>query len=231
MLYVSLDELDDILKLSPFWSKKVCSLARFKREDFHGDPTLDLIESVKNTVQKHLGRRPQGDVRVLANFRYFNFNMNPLMTYYCFDTSGEKVEAILAEVNNTPWNERHAYVLDVAKDKKQHRAAFDKAFTVSPFNSLDMSYHWNSTTPAQSLHLHIETIQNKVTITDATLRLKREPISKASLNLILLRYPFMTLKVFVAIYWQALCLFVKGVPFLGKNTISGIHQETGTRES
>ncbi|WP_086933547.1 DUF1365 domain-containing protein [Agarilytica rhodophyticola] len=232
MLYVSLDELDDVLKLSPLWSKSAFGVARFKREDFHGDPKRDLSDCVKQTVADKLGREVTGDVRVLANFRYFNFNMNPLTTYYCFDESGENLQAILAEVNNTPWNERHAYVLDMSWENRRQRVFFDKVFTVSPFNPLDMHYQWKSTTPDQLLHLHIDTVQNNQRITDATLRLKREPITKASLNLILLRYPLMTLKVFTAIYWQAFCLFIKGVPFLGKNAMSGIHkkEQTGTRE-
>lgn len=223
MMYLSLEELEDVLKLSLFWSTSPLSLARFKREDFHGDPKINLSEAVKRTVEQELGKRPEGEVRVLANLRYFGFNMNPLVTYYCFDKSGERVDAILAEVTNTPWNERRAYVLRCDPDKAKQKIDFEKDFTVSPFNTVDMQYRWLSSLPSEKLFLHIDTMKNKNKITDATLHLKREPITRQSLHKILLRYPFMTVGVAVGIYWQALRLFLRGVPFLGKNRVS--HQK------
>jgi len=177
---------------------------------------LDLKDAVKNTVEKSLGWRPSGDICMLANFRYFGFNINPLATYYCFDESGENLQAIVAEVNNTPWNERRAYVLE-CKGTPRQVITFEKDFTVSPFNPLNMVYRWRSTIPAATLQLHIDTIQNEKRVTDATLGLNRESIGAKELNLILLRFPFMTLKVFLGIYWQALRLYMKGVPFLGRD--------------
>lgn len=217
MMYTSLAELDRVLSMSPLWSASRFTPASFRRRDFHGDPRVDIREAVVGTVEESLGWRPRGDICVLANWRYFGFNMNPLTTYYCFDTDGDNVEAILAEVNNTPWNQRRAYVLDCKSDSRKQDIVFDKDFTVSPFNSLDMQYHWRSCTPGESLLIHIDTLQSGAKITDATLCLRRQPLSKARLNLVLLQYPMITLKVLVAIYWQALRLFFKGVPFLGKD--------------
>lgn len=242
MMYLCLNELDDVLQKSVLWSKNRFSLARFKREDFHGDPSLDLEDAVMRTIERELGFRPKGDVCVLANMRYFGFNMNPLCTYYCFDEAGEKVEAILAEVTNTPWHERRAYALDcraalVAEDdsakrytkleKRWQAIEFEKDFTVSPFNPIDMKYSWRSSTPSKRLNLHIDTAQGGRKITDATLRLEREDISTKSLRSVVISYPFMTIKVALAIYWQALMLFCKGVPFLGKDKVhSSEHSES-----
>ncbi len=234
MMYLCLSELQDVLKMSPLWSTKRFSIARFKREDFHGDPKDDLDDAVKRTVEKVVGVRPKGDVCVLANLRYFGFNMNPLCTYYCFDESGEHVVAILAEVTNTPWHERRAYVLDCREDqqtkhrfKKWQSLTFDKDFTVSPFNPLDMQYSWRSSTPSQRLNVHIETAREGKKVTDATLRLQREEINAKNLSRIVLSFPFMTFKVALAIYWQALLLAIKGVPFLGKDKMG----ESGAKDA
>ncbi len=217
LVYLNLKEIDQFLSLSRWWSKGRWGVARFRREDFHGDPKIDLDESVRRTIEESVGKRPLGDIGMLANFRYFGFNMNPIVTYYCFDEGGDSVQYIVAEVNNTPWNEKRAYVIPCNENTMRQDCLFDKDFTVSPFNHLDMTYRWKSTTPDQRLALHIDCMQGEAKITDATLRLQREEATTASLNRILIRFPFMTLKVVLAIYWQALRLVLKGVPFLGKN--------------
>ena len=236
MMYLLLDEVEQVLNLSPLWSKSRFAPARFKREDFHGDPSLPLQEAVKNTVEKALGSRPQGPVAMLANLRYFGFNMNPLTTYYCFAEDGgsdkrsdrrpdrESLCAIVAEVNNTPWDERHAYVLQCEGKTQNQNINFSKIFSVSPFNTLDMEYQWKSSYPGETLHIHIDNIQNNAKVLDATLSLKRKELSSAALNGIIMQHPFMTFKVLFAIYWQALKLVVKGVPFLGKDKLSKLEQ-------
>ena len=218
MVYLDTSEIDEIFSLSKFWSKKTWRPVQFKRSDFHIDsetashkslPSVD--ESVRKTVQLQTGIQLDGPIRMLVNLRYWGFNMNPLCTYYCFDNS-ENLVAILAEVNNTPWNQRHAYVLTGEDFSRKQQVEFKKAFHVSPFNPLDMNYHWHSTTPGGTLAIHLENWQSEQKIMDATMSLRREEITAGKMNKILIRFPWMTVKIIAAIYWQALKLWWKGAP-------------------
>jgi len=212
MPYLDLDEIDEVLALSPLWSRRRFSPACFRRSDFHGDPDVDLATAVRSRVRDATGEWPGGPVFLLANLRYFGYQMNPLACYYCFDEAGERLRYIVAEVTNTPWHERHSYVLP-AGDGRILRCEFDKRFHVSPFNPMGMRYHWRSSTPGERLSIHLENHTGRGREFDATLALEARPISAASLNRVLLRFPWMTAKVGLAIYWEALKLFIKRVPY------------------
>lgn len=219
MVYLDLAELAQVQSLSRWWSNRWYSLAKFRREDFHGDPAIPLDEAVRNTVFELTGIRPDGPIRMLANWRYFGYNMNPLCTYYCFDRDGTTLKTILAEVTNTPWGESHAYALQCVSGAEKHAFSFQKMFHVSPFNELAMRYQWHSTSPGDSLLIHIENWREQSPggdecVMDATVSLERQSLSSRSMRNTLIRYPFMTVKVVSAIYWQALKLWQKKVPFV-----------------
>ena len=152
--------------------------------------------------------------------------MNPVSFFYCFDPAGLKVEAIIAEVNNTPWGEQHVYVIDAAKPKgsSSHRKArvsadrIEKAFHVSPFMSMEMSYRMAFTPPTENLGVKIENhldepVNGVKKILDVTMQLKRKPLTAFNLNRLLIKYPFVSFKIFAGIYWQALRLYLKKTPY------------------
>ncbi len=212
MMYLDLDELPALFAGSRWWSVGKANLARFQRSDFLGDPAVPLKTAVQQLVLKETGEQLDGPVRMLANLRYFGYIMNPICCYYCFDQQ-QRLRYIVAEVNNTPWDERHQYVLPCDPNTKQQRMTFPKQFHVSPFMAMDMDYHWRCAIPGQQLFLHMENQQQERRLFDATLLLERHPINAVALDRLLLKYPLMTAKVVLAIYWQALKLAIKRVPF------------------
>jgi predicted NAD/FAD-binding protein/DUF1365 family protein len=213
MLYLNLEELPQLFDNCIGWSARRAAPGRFRREDFLGDPALPLDQAVRERVREETGEVPQGPIFLLANLRYFGFIMNPICCYYCFAPDGETLQYLVAEVNNTPWDERHSYVLTAEPGQRWLRCSFPKTFHVSPFQPMDMTYHWRSNKPGSNLALQLANSEAGEVVFNASLSLKRKPATRAALHSFLLRYPFMTIKVCLSIYWQALRLWLKGIPF------------------
>jgi len=211
MMYLDLNELESVFKLSPFWSTRACRPARFRRSDYLGDANMPLDAAVRQRINEETGIKHQGPIRVLTNLRFFGFIINPITCYYCFDNE-ETLQFIVLEVTNTPWRERVSYVLRCDPDKSYQRIHFEKQMHVSPFNPMNMNYQWCNNLPEERLNLHLVCECQNATQVDATMVLKREEITAMSLTKILIEFPLMTIKVAASIYWQALRLWIKQVP-------------------
>ena len=221
MMYLDLDEIQDVLDLSPFWSNKKWRPVQFRRSDYLGPTDLPLKAAVQSRIADETGHTFDGRVRVLTNLRYYGYIINPITCYYCFDAD-EQLQYLVVEVTNTPWNERQSYVLDCNPEQRVQRIRFKKLMHVSPFNPMDMTYHWCSNNPERVLSLNLKTEGNSGIDMDAAMALKRREISATSLNGILVLHPWMTAKVATAIYWEALTLWLKRNPFYSHpNTSAG----------
>lgn len=216
LMYLDLEELPGVLDPYPGWSARRAAPARFRRADFIGDPGRPLAECARDAVEATTGSRPTGPVRLLAGLRYLGHSFNPVSFYYCFDAAGERVEAVVADVENIPWGERHPYVL-ARGDRGGTVLAdeLDKTLHVSPLMGMDQTYAFRATEPGERLAVHIESrpCGGGGKSFDATLNLRRRELSRPLLAGLLARYPALSLQVVARIYAQSLRLKLKGARY------------------
>jgi uncharacterized protein len=215
LLLLDLDEVDAVFGGALLRSAARPAPIRFRRSDFLGDPATPLKDAARNRVAEALGRRPEGPVRLLAQPRRFGVAFNPVAFYYCYAADGTTLDAVIAEITNTPWNERHAYVLDARRRGAagEVEGRFPKAFHVSPFLPMDVVYAWCLSEPRESVEARMTLHRGGVEIFEATMALKRRPLGDAAFARSLARFPFQPLTTLGAIYVQAARLRLKGATF------------------
>lgn len=215
MMYLDLDELPTLFGRRWFWSASRPALARFRRSDHLGPDKQPVGDAVRDLVEGETGRRPDGPIRLLTNLSYFGYCFNPVSFYYCFGKDGETLEYIVSEVNNTPWGERDIYVMDcegAALTESSWRFSPSKKMHVSPFMPMEIEYDWVLSTPADRLSVYMANTKDGKRFFDASMTMNRKRLTSWSLAGVLLRFPFMTFKIVVAIYWEALRLWGKRCP-------------------
>jgi len=216
MIYLDLDEAEEAFRDRWFWSTDRPNIAWFRRADHLGPPDQPLDESVRDLVALRLGRRPVGPIRLLTHLRYFGIAMNPISVYYCFDAE-EGLDAVIAEVTNTPWNERYWYVLDARRTTAVEIEAYAaKKMHVSPFLGMDYDYRFRFVEPGEDLTFAVSNLRHGSADIDfqASLSLSRRPFDGREAARVLLRYPAMTAQVFLNIYGHAIRLWWKQVSFV-----------------
>lgn len=219
---LDLDEVDALARRRGPFGVRAWSPLRFRRADFMGDPSKPLDAVVRDRVERDLDVRPAGRVVLMTQLRQLGYHFDPVDFYYCYDA--DRLVAVVAEITNTPWNERHAYVLDArgARDGVTPEWRFTKRFHVSPFHPMDQTYVWSATPPGDELVVAMRNVPARAgsagdgtgdACFTARLALRRRPWTAAHLWRVTLRYLAQPLRMHLAIYWQAARLWWKRTPF------------------
>lgn len=247
LLALDLDSLESInKKLSSYWFaiNKAAALS-FNEKDYL--PTAEANRASLKTIVwdkvKSLGGEPHnGRVLFVGQGRCLGLYFSPISLFYCYDKD-HQCRYLLAEVSNTPWNQRHHYLIPItnkskhandtnnvvneplAKGDKSDSFRHKKDFHVSPFMEMEMDYRWVIKTPSEQLFVHLENIAHKSLIEsknitsgdkvfDATMVMQMHSMTKASLRKILIMHPAMTVATVLKIYWQALKIWFKKIPYI-----------------
>jgi DUF1365 family protein len=211
MTMLDVDALPGALDPFPGWSGRRIAPIRFRNRDFLDGGDAPLGDGVRDLVEACLGRRPAGRVTLLAHLRTFGWLFNPIVVYYCWSADGDGLDAIVLEVTNTPWGERHWYALDARDWNRSTTVA--KAMHVSPFLPMDVDYRVTWTAPGDDLRLRIDVARAGKHIFDADLRLHRIPLDRRRAVTMPLRHLLMPLRVSIGIYREAAKLALRRARF------------------
>lgn len=217
LLYLDLAELPDLLDTHPLWSARRPAPAWFRRADYMRPSDMPLAAAVRQEIARQTGTTPTGPIRLLTHPRYWGLCFNPVSFYYVFAKDGTTLQWVVADVTNTPWLEKHAYVLGplgFPDERGRWRPVNRKALHVSPFMTMDIEYRWQLRQPADVLFVGIENHVRGERLFTANLSLERRPLTNQNLGRLLWRYPGQSFKVVAGIYWQAWRLWRKRIPYV-----------------
>lgn len=197
----------------------------FRRKNYLSQPDVALDDYARQVVQQKLNLYPQGKIFLLTQLSCLGYCFNPISIYFIFDKANQYLEYLLLEVTNTPWGEKHNYVLQSMEKSKNsvYHYEFEKELHVSPFMAMNYKYQVTIKLTEQKIIVQMENHKNGNKDFDATLTLDAVPKKGNSFKAIFIRFPLITYKVSAAIYWQALKLWLKKVPVY-------FHPNTGKRK-
>ena len=205
MALVDLDEIEAFCGLHPLWSSSHLAPAEFRRADYLGGASAPLPEAVRDAVERQVGERPSGPISLLTNVRLWGWLANPISCYFCFDPTGAEVRFMVAEVTNTPWHERHPYVVGGPGDHE-----LSKQLHVSPFLAMDQRYLLHYSAPGSTFGLRIEVRAPEGPSLFAGIELHQVRATRRALGQMLWSPQLSAPGVSLGIYRQALSLLRKG---------------------
>jgi uncharacterized protein len=222
MALLDLSELDEVVSATPLWSSTRRAPVRFRRTDYLDGTDRPLAEALGDLVEARLGRRPSGPYLMLTQLRTWGWLFNPITIYWCSDGGDEspgvggasdRLDAVVLEVTNTPWHDRHWYVLDArSTGLAAAPTRFGKELHVSPFLPMDLDYRLTIAGPADEISVRLEVLRDDRPVLDADLDLRRVELTPAHAVAALVRSPLSTFRVSATIRLQALRLWTKRVP-------------------
>jgi uncharacterized protein len=211
---LDLDELDSLDRRLRLFSRNRFNLFSFRDDDYGFEKGRPLKEQIETLLREAALKPDGGPIRLLTIPRIFGYAFNPLNVYFCYSQETGDLIAIVCEVNNT-FGQRHAYVLvaDPAGADRDGamRCACAKAFYVSPFIGMDLTYDFRIAPPEKAVTIAIRGYNDDGTLITAVHSAERVALNDASIARTLLTHPLMAIKVIGGIHWEALKIWLKGV--------------------
>ena len=208
---INVDRIEDVCNLSSFWSANQENLATWHQRDFGFQEHQSIGAEARERIDRVLGITDIADVYLLAHPRYFGHQFNPVSFYFAHSAEGN-LQAIVTEITNIPWGERHAYVHDCSNGRRAFD--FDKKFHISPFLEMNQRHHWRFHCTPRSFAVHMENQIEGERKFDATFVTTRTPLTAQGLSRCLWGTPLATVRVVAGIYWQAMQVWRKGNPYI-----------------
>ena len=223
---VNLAEWDRLDGLARGFSTRKPNWVWLRRRDYFAPGLGELDSAVRRHVQRATGWFPDSRVDLVTHPRYLGYSFNPVSFYFCHDAAETSSDnpvprVILAQITNTPWNERHTYCLEAGSIHegtngwRTLRFRFAKEFHVSPYNTLAQVYDWFFSFRRSELRIHMNVLEKGTKRLDATLVLRRMPLTSQMMAESIKRYPLESAKGIMRIYWNALRLKLKGAGLHG----------------
>ncbi len=209
-LLLDLDELPDLGRRLRLFSYNRFGIFGFHDRDHGPRDGTPLRPWVEAALRRAGIDTAGGAIRLLCYPRVFGYVFNPLSVFFCYHREGA-LQAILYEVRNT-FGEKHGYLIPVAGDGPVVRQSCDKAFFVSPFIDMAQTYHFQVRPPDDRIAVAIRQDDPEGALLYASFTGNKKPLDDRSLGWAFLRYPLLSLKVIGGIHWEALKLWLKGIP-------------------
>lgn len=213
-LFLDLSEIKKIKEKIFFFSHNKFNLISFFDKD-HGERNgSSLIDWVKKNLRSLNIDTRDVKIKLLCYPRIFGYVFNPLSIFFIYNSSSSLI-AILYEVKNT-FGEQHTYVFKTDPKKQVVENKCDKKFYVSPFMDLNSTYNFKILNPKEKLSVIIDQRDQTGKLLFASQDGKRLDFSAKNLLFSYLKHPLMTIKIILAIHFEALKLWLKGIKHIKK---------------
>ena len=207
MFFLDFNELEELDKKFWFLSVEKFNILSFKRKNYLS------IDGVKKEISRAGFNYNSDNITILTHLSYLGFCYNPVSFYYCYNAQGDILQFILAEINNTPWNERYVYVLQCQEETRKYIFKFSKKFHISPFMPMSMDYVWKANAPDFGINIDMENYDSNILQFEVNMHLRMNALSNLSIFRYAISYILITYRILFRIYWHALRLWLKKTPF------------------
>ena len=212
-ILVDLDEIEELDKNNLIFSYNKFNIFSFYNKD-HGDRNgKSLKRWVFNKIKKLKIKPNINKIKLLCYPRIFGYVFNPLSVFYCY--KNQTLRAIFYEVKNT-FNEQHTYVFKINNSQRVKQSC-KKKFYVSPFMDMNTFYDFKLNKPNKKLFVSIKQTDKKGLILTAVQTGERKEFNLKQLLTNFLKYPLMTVKIIVAIHFEAFLLWKKGAIYRSRS--------------